>query len=152
IASLAIMLWAYTGDGAVHELAYRVLILASVGTLLINANPLMRFDGYYVLADWLEIPNLMSSSQQYWLRMLRRWLGFSAPVERDSAKTQRIFLVYGGLAFAWRMLVSLSLLLALFAMLESRSELLAWTVVCAVVAVPIYRRAILIIRFLWNQP
>lgn len=64
IASAAALLWANTGAGLVRTLAFNVMFLASVSTLLFNANPLLRFDGYYLLSDALGIPNLYSRAQQ----------------------------------------------------------------------------------------
>jgi putative peptide zinc metalloprotease protein len=64
VASAAALLWANTGAGLVHTLAFNVMFLASVSTLLFNANPLLRFDGYYLLSDALGIPNLYSRAQQ----------------------------------------------------------------------------------------
>lgn len=58
VAGLATFVWAKTGDGVVHSLAYNVMFIASVSTVIFNANPLLRFDGYYILSDLLEIPNL----------------------------------------------------------------------------------------------
>ncbi len=61
-ASCAALVWANTGPGAVHSLAFNMMIVASVSTLLFNANPLLRYDGYYILSDLLDIPNLQSRS------------------------------------------------------------------------------------------
>jgi putative peptide zinc metalloprotease protein len=58
VAALATFVWAKTGAGVIHSLAYNVMFIASVSTLIFNANPLLRFDGYYILSDLLEIPNL----------------------------------------------------------------------------------------------
>jgi putative peptide zinc metalloprotease protein len=58
VAALATFVWANTGAGTVHNLAYNMMFVASVSTVIFNANPLLRFDGYYLLSDWLEIPNL----------------------------------------------------------------------------------------------
>ena len=58
VAALATFVWAKTGVGIVHGLAYNVMFIASVSTVIFNANPLLRFDGYYILSDLLEIPNL----------------------------------------------------------------------------------------------
>ncbi|HWF19797.1 MAG TPA: peptidase M50, partial [Verrucomicrobiae bacterium] len=58
VAALATFVWVKTGDGALHSLAYNVMFIASISTLIFNANPLLRFDGYYILSDLLEIPNL----------------------------------------------------------------------------------------------
>lgn len=58
IAALAVLVWANTAPGALHSLAYNIIFVASVSTLLFNLNPLLRYDGYYILSDLLEIPNL----------------------------------------------------------------------------------------------
>ena len=58
VAALATFLWARTGPGTLHTLAYNMMFVASVSTLIFNINPLLRFDGYYILSDLLEIPNL----------------------------------------------------------------------------------------------
>jgi putative peptide zinc metalloprotease protein len=63
-AACAALLWANTGPGAVHSLAFNMMVVASVSTLLFNLNPLLRFDGYYILADLLEVPNLQPRAQE----------------------------------------------------------------------------------------
>lgn len=57
-AAVAAIVWWATGQGLVNSLAHNVIFIGSVSTLLFNANPLLRFDGYYLLADWLDQPNL----------------------------------------------------------------------------------------------
>jgi len=57
-AAIAAFVWSRTGPGVVHSLAYNIMFVASVSTVVFNLNPLMRFDGYYILSDLLEIPNL----------------------------------------------------------------------------------------------
>src|SRR6476620_5821225 len=65
IAAIATWVWWYTpGQPVVHNIALCVMVLCSVSTVVFNANPLMRFDGYYILADWLEIPNLRDRSNR----------------------------------------------------------------------------------------
>ncbi|MDA1137288.1 MAG: biotin/lipoyl-binding protein [Planctomycetota bacterium] len=69
IAAIAVFVWANTGPGMIHSLAYNVMITASVSTIIFNANPLLRFDGYYILSDALDIPNLHPRSSRqlsYW--------------------------------------------------------------------------------------
>ena len=58
VAAIACYVWANSQPGPIQYHAGNVIITASLHTLLFNINPLMRFDGYYMLADWLEIPNL----------------------------------------------------------------------------------------------
>jgi len=61
-AALAVFVWAGTSSGPLHAAAFNAMFLASVTTLLFNANPLLRYDGYYILSDLLEIPNLNTRS------------------------------------------------------------------------------------------
>ena len=58
VAALATQVWARTGPGTLHSLAYNMMFVASVSTVVFNVNPLLRFDGYYIVSDLLEIPNL----------------------------------------------------------------------------------------------
>ena len=54
--------------------AYNILLMGSVSTILFNGNPLLRYDGYYILADCLEIPNLAQRSLQYLGYLVKRHL------------------------------------------------------------------------------
>ncbi|HEY1660828.1 MAG TPA: hypothetical protein VGI03_00270 [Verrucomicrobiae bacterium] len=68
-AAIAAFFWWKTGPGIVHALAYNIMFIASVSTVIFNVNPLMRFDGYYILSDLLEIPNLNQRAvmqMRYW--------------------------------------------------------------------------------------
>jgi putative peptide zinc metalloprotease protein len=65
IAALAFYVWLAVEPGTVRALAYNVLIVGGLTTLLFNANPLLRFDGYYILSDLIEIPNLAKRSNQF---------------------------------------------------------------------------------------
>ena len=58
ISSLGLWLWWFSTPGLFHQICLQVFLAGSVSTLLLNANPLLRFDGYFVIADLLEIPNL----------------------------------------------------------------------------------------------
>ena len=64
-AAIAIWLWTWVAPGLAKAALHQVVILAGVTTLLFNANPLVRFDGYYIFSDWLEIPNLGQKANQY---------------------------------------------------------------------------------------
>ncbi|MGQ0626823.1 MAG: hypothetical protein ACT4PL_01835, partial [Phycisphaerales bacterium] len=75
LASVAAFVWLGAADGSlVKQLAYHAMLTASVATLLFNANPLMKFDGYYMLADFLEAPNLMQRSQQMLTYLCQRFI------------------------------------------------------------------------------
>ena len=65
LAALALLVWLAVEPGLVRSVAYSVIWISGASTLLFNANPLLRFDGYFVLSDWIEIPNLGARSNQY---------------------------------------------------------------------------------------
>lgn len=73
-AALAAFVWAYTGPGVIHSLAYNMMFIASVSTVLFNGNPLLRFDGYYILSDLLDIPNLSTRAVQHLRHIAERYL------------------------------------------------------------------------------
>jgi putative peptide zinc metalloprotease protein len=75
VASLCAFVWRYTNAAAyplVSQLAYNAMFVASVSTVIFNANPLLRYDGYYILSDVLEIPNLRQKSTEYSLGLIKR--------------------------------------------------------------------------------
>ncbi len=73
VAALVVFLWAYTGEGTLHSLAYNVMFIASVSTVLFNGNPLLRFDGYYILTDLLDIPNLYTRAVRHLRHLVERY-------------------------------------------------------------------------------
>lgn len=74
LAALGLGLWHATSDGLLHDAGFVVWFIACVSTLLFNANPLQKLDGYHVATDALHLPNLASRSQQWWRARGQRWL------------------------------------------------------------------------------
>lgn len=74
LGAIAAILWARSGPGVVHQVAYNVMFLATVSTVLFNLNPLLRFDGYYILSDLCDSPNLHQRSSRQLLFLLERHL------------------------------------------------------------------------------
>lgn len=73
VAAICAFIWKYTDPTTlVSKLAYNTMFIASVTTILFNANPLLRYDGYYILSDMLEIPNLRQKSTEYSMGLLKR--------------------------------------------------------------------------------
>ena len=64
IAAIAAVVWANTGEGLIHSMSFNLMVIGSVSSLLFNANPLLKFDAYYMLSDMLEIPNLYQRSKE----------------------------------------------------------------------------------------
>lgn len=132
LACLALGLWLVVAPGVVRDMALVVVLICSISTLLFNANPLMRFDGYYVLCDVLQLPNLALRSKAWWTRRWRQWIG--APVAGPApllAKGEAKWLAaYAPAAAIYRV----ALLLALVAWIGSESWLLGWLAALAFLA------------------
>lgn len=107
VASIALMVWARAGDPGLKSLAYQVVFVASVTTVLFNANPLLRYDAYYMLADWLRVPNLQQRSNQT-LRYLceRHLFGISTAVTPAvTVKEAWILVVFGIVSNIYRIVL-----------------------------------------------
>jgi putative peptide zinc metalloprotease protein len=117
LAAAAFIGWWYTEPVLLHTWLLGVAVIGSFGTLVINANPLLRYDGYYLLADWLEVPNLAARGQGLVLDRLRQWLlGEPRTVESQlSNRQQRRVVAYAVLS----RLYSVVVLIAIYAMLFS---------------------------------
>ena len=142
LALLAMILWWHTEPGLLNTWCLSVVVVCSVGTLLVNANPLLRYDGYYILSDLVEVPNLSSRSQGLIPNALKRWL-VGQPQQPDSLLSKgqvRGMVVYAVLARAYLLLV----LLGIFATLLSwakpyRLENLVYTVGATALLGLVYR-------------
>lgn len=69
LASIAAFLWYFSEPGLLNDICLNMMFLNAVSTILVNGNPLLRFDGYYILMDLLEIPNLRQKATE----VLKRW-------------------------------------------------------------------------------
>ncbi len=74
LASLAMLVWVYAEDGLVRAFAFNVMLIGGASTLVFNGNPLLRFDGYYVLSDLIEIPNLGPKANRYIGYLIKHYL------------------------------------------------------------------------------
>ena len=73
VASVLAICWTFVRhDTLPGQLMYNAMLIASVSTLVFNANPLLRYDGYYILSDFLEIPNLRQKSTEYATGLIKR--------------------------------------------------------------------------------
>ncbi|HZZ18392.1 MAG TPA: hypothetical protein VFE25_03435 [Opitutaceae bacterium] len=100
-AAVALTLWARTSPGLVNQLAYNVVFLASVSTLIFNLNPLLRFDGYFILSDLTDTPNLgQRSNDQLKYLAEKRAFGLPRLAEVEPKRNVAAFLTVYGLASA----------------------------------------------------
>src|SRR3990172_9254257 len=113
LASFATYIWWITDqDSDINKICLNVMFISSVSTVMFNANPLLRYDGYYILSDILEIPNLRQKSSQILNRKLGKWcLG----LEEEEApflpkRHQTLFALYTVASAVYRWIVTLSIL------------------------------------------
>jgi putative peptide zinc metalloprotease protein len=105
LAALAMITWTLVEPGIVQAIAFNVMLICGISTVLFNGNPLLRFDGYYVLADLVEIPNLASRASRYLAYLVQRYL-FQIPdlVSPVTARGERFwFVTYALGSFFYRM-------------------------------------------------
>ena len=107
LASICVFLWWFSEPGLLNALCLNLVFVASISTLLLNGNPLLRYDGYYILADLLEVPNLRQQSES----LVRQWLGkFFLGIDLENDRTlpdRKRFLLasYFVASFVYRFLV-----------------------------------------------
>jgi putative peptide zinc metalloprotease protein len=131
VAAVAALVWLNAAEGTVvRQVAYNAMFTASLSTILFNANPLMRFDGYFILADLLEVPNLMQRSmkmlQHLWKVHVYRLKNETPPT--SSRGEAAILITYGVLAMAYRIFLFISITLLVMGRLFAIGLVLAiWT-------------------------
>ena len=113
LAALALLVWVSVEPGVVRAVAYNVMLVAGVSTLIFNANPLLRFDGYYIFSDLLEIPNLGQRANAHFAFLVKRYLlGVKRAVAGNDAPGERTWFVsFAVTSFFYRMFITISIAL-----------------------------------------
>ena len=119
LAGIACYIWVHSNPGPLQYHAGNVIISATLVTLMFNINPLMKFDGYYMLADFIEIPNLATHGRQ-WLKGVFKWLYFgSKPSPLKEVGFRAIAVkMYGIGAMMWFFVIAIGLSLAASSLIE----------------------------------
>ncbi len=112
MASIATFVWWFSDPGMLNHLALRVMFICSVSTVLFNGNPLLRFDGYYILADIMEIPNMrQKASKIVQNAAAKHCLGIEMPEDPFLPQSNRaMFGLYTVAAVAYRWFIFFSIL------------------------------------------
>ncbi len=115
LAALATLVWITVEPGVVRHVAYAVMVVGGLSTVVFNGNPLLRFDGYYVLADAIEIPNLAAKANRYtgaWAKRLL--LGLDRTPLPETARGEPAWLLgYAVASYVCRITVLLGIALFL---------------------------------------
>ncbi|MBT2999348.1 MAG: peptidase M50 [Candidatus Thiodiazotropha sp. (ex Ctena orbiculata)] len=150
LASLGLWLWLATGPGWLNAAAYNMMLIGGLSTLLVNGNPLLRFDGYYVFADLLDIPNLSQRANRYLGYLLQHYLydleDAESPARNDWERGW--FILYGFAAFCYRWFILITIML----FVAERYPLVGWAIalwaLVGMAMLPLIRQ----LRFLFSSP
>ena len=143
LAAIAAIVWAHTPPGTLNTLAHNAVVAGTAITLFFNANPLMRFDGYYILSDVLEVPNLATRGRA-WSQHALTWLLAGGRQRRPALPRTRedcIVALYGVAAMLWQVAVLAGLLAGASVALRGGGLLLASVASIAWIGVPVWRFA-----------
>ena len=111
LASIAMMIFVNIGPGVLRHHIGDLIMAATINTILFNANPLMKFDGYYILSDWLEIPNLATRGRSH-VKGIFKQLFFGGSKKTFQSRDGWIIKLYGWAALIWMVLICFSISIA----------------------------------------
>ncbi len=155
VAAVAAIVWANTAPGGIlHPVCYNIMFIASVSSLLFNANPLLRFDGYYILSDLLEIPNLHQRSRQYLYYLVKRY-AWAVPRRQNPAHTtgERIwFVVFGIASTIYRVFIFAVIVLFVTDRLPRPLSIVALTFAAVAVVGWLVVPLVKFVRYLFSSP
>ena len=138
IASIALFLWLEAEPGIFRAVLYNVMLIAGVSTVLFNGNPLLRFDGYYILSDLLQMPNLRQRGQQYLGQVVEtRLFGVRRPDIEATRNERRWFIGFTIASFIYRNVVILAIALFVASQYFFVGVVLAIWVLIGAIVVPL---------------
>jgi putative peptide zinc metalloprotease protein len=142
-ASLCAVVWCMIGDpnnNILGQLMFNAMLVASVTTIIFNANPLLRYDGYYILSDWLEIPNLRQKSTEYTLGLLKRHVFRVKQQHPLPPLVQRFWLfVYSVTSSVYRVFVGIMIILLVAFQIPILGILMALGGVVTWICMPVFK-------------
>ena len=139
VAAAASITWANTSDSWLNHFCYNLIVMSSLTTVLFNANPLMKFDGYYMLSDALAIPNLYVNGQQYLRYWAKRYLlGVRTSLPVWGNRQTLVIRLFGFAAFAWRVIITVGLTVAAATLFHGAGIVLAYLAIVFWLGRPTY--------------
>jgi len=153
LAAIAVWVWLASEPGWVNQCAFNIMLAASVTTLLFNANPLLKYDGYYFLMDMLEIPNLRAKASQYLGYVGKRYL-LAMPDQHPPQEVEHKPIFMSGYAVAstvYRWIVVLGIVALVWHKLddyglEAVGALMGIVAAITMICLPIYK----VLAFVWR--
>jgi len=147
VAAISMFVWAATSPGLWNAIAYNTMFLAGVATVLFNLNPLMKYDGYFILCDLVQIPNLGQRAQEYTTGLAKKLiLGLSGGTRPAMRAERTILLVYGLTAPVYRVFVLCGITILLASRFYTAGLLLGTTYIAYILVT----RCRSLAKYLWH--
>ncbi len=150
LAALAMIVWINASPGVGRTAAFNIMLIGGVSTLLVNGNPLLRFDGYYIFSDLIEIPNLGARANAWFFHLIQRRV-FGIPnleTPLTDPGEAKWMLAYAVLSFVYRLSVSVGVALFLSTRLFFFGAILAIWAMASIAVTPLFKG----LRFLATSP
>ncbi len=150
MAAVCCFVWWMTHPSWLHYLALNIMFLSSVSTVVFNANPLLRYDGYYILSDWLELPNLAQKANAAFISKLRVFCLGMKPLSSSIVPKhgQNALAVFSIASFVYRWIVTLGMLWFLRHALQPYGlATIAYSILVASICSQVFFPLIKLIRF-----
>lgn len=148
IAAAAVFVWSNTEASLVRSLAYNVIFLAGTITVLFNINPLMRYDGYYVLSDLVEVPNLRARAAAASASLAKRWFLGVPHRSEGGSRLFRAFLTGFGIAGA---MYRVTLVLGIAAVIATKVLVLGLSLAGVYVATSVIQLVRKSLQYMWSS-
>ena len=152
MAAIATFVWWFTEPGIVHFLALNVMFICSVSTFLFNINRLLRFDGYFILSDYLEIPNMRPKADKILNEKMAHWfLGIEPPEDPFLPQKNQIwFAIFAVAANLYKYFITVSILFIVHALFKYYEIIIVGQIVAIMalwnlIGMPLYKA----IKFFW---
>jgi putative peptide zinc metalloprotease protein len=141
LASLAVILWLALQPGVLTDMAFALSLMSVLSIVMFNANPLLKFDGYYLLEDLLDCPGLARRSVVYWQYLFKRYLFHARGLRRPLVLPgeRRWLLSYGLASLSYRCVISLAIAWYLIAQLHEIGVLLALFAITPMFVTPLLK-------------
>lgn len=140
IAAIMLQLWLLSEPGLVRSIAFNTMAISGISTVLFNGNPLLRFDGYYILCDLAEAPNLANRAASFWGWIVEHY-AFGRSIEPPLATRgeRKLFLFYAPVSIVYRLMITTTIALLMAQRVLFVGALIAVWGVFSTICLPIYR-------------
>ncbi|WP_430452824.1 biotin/lipoyl-binding protein [Rhodopirellula europaea] len=153
IASIAAWVWLQTPEGLTHTVASHVMVVCGISTIVFNVNPLLRYDGYYLLSDMTDMPNLAQRGQRRWGRFLSRvFLGVETGAPNELEDGSAWLLVYAVASLAYRWILMATIIGFIWISLRPYGLEIIGQMLALVAATSMVWAGLVPLRRFWNNP